>query len=336
MAIFPTQYSTLSAAALGDHIANAYGFSGLSCRLLVRNVSDTYLLRDSHDKYIFKIYRDAHRKLNEIEGEVELLQRLKENNVPVAAPILDKTGNAIQQFHAAEGVRNGVLFEYAKGKVHIQPNHQQLAIIGRELAAMHNVTANLTLSYPRPTYDYYTTLERPLALIAPRFAEFQLPDEYAFLKGLAADTISAFDGLEPATFPYGYCHYDFLPKNFHFDEADRLTFFDFDWAGRGHLANDLMIFCMQYFFLVHHQLITREAADRDLDVFLQAYHRHRPILPVELKAIPHLGAMFWLYGLGFYEDNFDDFSNTFLGPRFTRERVQMIRQWSELPPPAMF
>jgi Ser/Thr protein kinase RdoA (MazF antagonist) len=93
---------------------------------------------------------------------------------------------------------------------------------------------------------------------------------------------------------------------------------------------------MQYFFLVHHQLITREAANRDLDVFLQAYHRYRPILPAELKAIPHLGAMFWLYGLGFYEDNFDDFSNTFLGPRFTRERVQMIRQWSELPPPAMF
>lgn len=336
MPVFPTQYSTLSAAALGDHITKAYGFSGLSCRILVRNVSDTYRLRDGSSQYIFKIYRDAHRKLDEIRGEVELLQRLKENNVPVAAPIMDKTGNAIQQFHAAEGVRNGVLFEYAKGKVHIQPNHQQLAIIGRELAAMHNVTADLTLNHPRPTYDYHTTLERPLALIAERFAEFQLPDEYAFLKGLAADTISAFDGLEPATFSYGYCHYDFLPKNFHFDEADRITFFDFDWAGRGHLANDLMIFCMQYFFLVHHQLITREAANRDLDVFLQAYHRYRPILPAELKAIPHLGAMFWLYGLGFYEDNFDDFSNTFLGPRFTRERVQMIRQWSELPPPAMF
>jgi hypothetical protein len=45
MPVFPTQYSTLSAAALGDHIAKAYGFSDLTCRLLVRNVSDTYLLK---------------------------------------------------------------------------------------------------------------------------------------------------------------------------------------------------------------------------------------------------------------------------------------------------
>jgi Ser/Thr protein kinase RdoA (MazF antagonist) len=329
MTIFPTQYSTLSASALGEYIGEKYGLTDCSCRLLVRNVSDTYILKDRDTQYIFKIYRDAHRKLNEIRGEVELLQLLKKNKVSVAAPIPDKTGDTIQQFHAAEGIRNGILFEYAKGKVFIQPNDKQLAIIGRELAAMHNVTADLELPYPRITYNKYTTLERPLTIIAHRFAE--LPEEYAILKKLAACASKALDSLEPATFSYGYCHYDFMPKNFHFDEADRLTIFDFDWAGLGYLANDLMVFFVQYFFLVHHKLIAREEADRCLHVFLLAYHRHRPISSAELKAIPHLGVMFFIYGFGFYEDNFDDFSNTFLGPKFIRERVQFIRQWAGSP-----
>ena len=330
MTIFPTQYSTLSASALGVYIGKNYGFTDLSCRLLVRNVSDTYVLSNRNEKYIFKIYRDSHRKLDEIRGEVELLQVLKENSIGVAAPIPDKTGNLIQQFQAAEGIRNGVLFEYAKGRAILLPNDKQLTLIGRELAAMHNVTANRTLGHPRITYDTYTTVERPLKIIATRFAD--LPEEYDFLKKLAAHASKTLDALDPATFSQGYCHYDYMPKNFHLDEGDRLTIFDFDWAGHGYLVNDLMVFYFQYFFLQDIKMITREEAERCLDVFLQGYRQLRPLSPAELTAIPHLGVMFLIYGLGFYEDNFDDFSNTFLTPRFIRDRVQLIRRWTEQPP----
>jgi hypothetical protein len=55
MSIFPTQYSTLNASALGIYIAEKYGFTDLSCRLLIRNVSDTYILQDANDRYILKI-----------------------------------------------------------------------------------------------------------------------------------------------------------------------------------------------------------------------------------------------------------------------------------------
>jgi len=125
-----------------------------------------------------------------------------------------------------------------------------------------SITANHTLRYPRIKYDYYTTLERPLEIIATRFAE--LPEEYAYLKKLAADTAKALDGLDPG-------------------------------------------------------------------VFLRAYRGLRTFSPAELAAIPHLWVMFLIYGFGFYEDNFDDFSNTFLTPRFLSERIQFIRQWVEDP-----
>src|ERR1700704_2765937 len=103
MDIFPTQYSTLSSIALNDFLSERYGFTDTSCRLLIRNVSDTYLLESRTDKYIFKIYRDAHRKLDEIKGEAELLTILADRGAMVSYPIKDIHGDIIQAFNAAEG-----------------------------------------------------------------------------------------------------------------------------------------------------------------------------------------------------------------------------------------
>jgi Ser/Thr protein kinase RdoA (MazF antagonist) len=124
MDIFPAQYSTLSSAALRDHIQKAYGFEGVTCNLLVKNVSDVYILEHADIKYIFKVYRKSYRTLYEIKAEVELLDILKDKGVPVSYAIADLSGNQIQAFQAAEGLRNGVLFSFAKGKVAINPDEQ--------------------------------------------------------------------------------------------------------------------------------------------------------------------------------------------------------------------
>lgn len=40
----------------------------MNCRLLIHNVSDTYLLENCDEKYVFKLYKDSHRKLDEIKA----------------------------------------------------------------------------------------------------------------------------------------------------------------------------------------------------------------------------------------------------------------------------
>src|ERR1700755_2961199 len=97
--IFPTQYSTLSSTALNTFIAERYGLTETTCHLLIRNVSDTYIVESPTVKYIFKIYRDAHRKLDEIEGEVELLTILADNGAKVSYPLTDLSGNKLQSFN---------------------------------------------------------------------------------------------------------------------------------------------------------------------------------------------------------------------------------------------
>ena len=75
---------------------------------------------------------------------------------------------------------------------------------------------------------------------------------------------------------------------------------------------------------------TQEKADRDFGVFLEAYREARSLSVEEVEAIPYLGYMWWVYFLEFFQEHFEDWSNTFLGPRFIRERMALIRKWVDL------
>ncbi|MNK54961.1 Homoserine kinase [compost metagenome] len=326
---FPAQYSTLSAAALKDYLIEAYDLDhATTCRLLIRNVSDTYILENDKQKYIFKIYRDAHRKKNEIEAEVELLNALKANDNSVSYPFTDREGKQIQQFNAIEGLRNGVLFSFAEGMVIHELENEQLIQLGKDMAKLHETTSVIKLKNPRPVFNFETTLFEPLRVLVPHFET--MPEEYEYLNQLADKVVKKFETFDTAKFSTGYCHYDFFPKNFHFDERGKITFFDFDFAGEGFLINDHMSFLNHYFFHQVNQLTTKEQAEKDFEVFLQAYQQVRPLSSDELAAIPYLGICFHIFFLKFFYDNYDDWSNIFLTPRYVKQRVGLIKKWEAL------
>ncbi len=293
-------------------------------------MSDTYILENQHAKYILKIYRDSHRSLHEIKGEIELLAHLKAGGAKVAHAIADRNGNTYQEFNAAEGTRHGVLFTYAPGKTIMDLTEKHMAIVGYEMAFNHNITSSVKLSHERKPYTIDTTLTQPVAILEPAFKDY--PEGYTYLKETAAQVARALQDLNTDRFNYGYCHYDYLPKNFHFDEYDTLTLFDFDFAGPGWLANDLMSFTVYLYFYITMNKKTIEEARRDFSVFVDAYRKVRPITDEEINAIPLLGFMFWTFYLGFQYQNFDDWSNTFFGPRFLRERIATIKHYAEIIP----
>lgn len=328
MSIFPTQHSTLSGPALGPHISNLYELGPLSCRLLLRGVSDTYVLTGADEQYILKIYRDAHRKKEEILGEVELLNHLRAGGAAISYPLPDRQGQFLQPFQAAEGLRWGVVFTYAAGKPAMFPTPEQITTTGREMAKLHNITSGITLSYPRKGYDHDTIFRRPVAILEPAFKE--MPDEYRQLQQQATEAMQQLDALGIAQFPTGYIQYDFLPKNFHFDLQDRLTFFDFDFAGKGAIANDLMTYWVH--FALHAVLgrQTREKSDSDFQVFLNAYSAVRPLSDAEIVALPWLHVGFWTFYMAFNYEHFDDFSSQYFNNGFLRERVHIIRKILDL------
>lgn len=326
MEIFPTQYSTLSSKALNIKLQESYGLSDTTCRLLIRNVSDTYVIENETERYIFKIYRDAHRKLEEIKGEVELLIILFEKGAKVSRPIPDINDEILQVFHAAEGIRYGVLFSWAQGNVVYAMNDRQIETVGREMAVIHNITSAIELGHYRKEYSINTMVIDPIRGIKPAFAG--LGEEYNYLKDTAANVVAQYNKFS-SNFSFGYCHYDFLPKNFHFTEAGEITFFDFDFAGKGLLANDVTSFFIHYFMEVAYGKITEQQGRDAFKTFIANYRKVRPLSDEEINAIPYLGFGFWVFYLGFQYENFDDWSNLFFGPKFLRDRVALIKKWME-------
>ncbi|GAA0192985.1 hypothetical protein GCM10009122_55900 [Fulvivirga kasyanovii] len=328
MKIFPTQYSTLSPSALNGFVSEHYGLGQTSCKYLLRGVSDTYLIKSRQEKFILKVYREMHRSLDEIKAEVELLNILKGNGAKVSYPLKDLHGQQIQEFVAAEGMRYGVLFSFAPGKVYYDFTDEQLRIIGREMGFNHNITSDLDLSYDRNSYTIESTIHRPLKVFKPAFEDFT--EGYDYLVDISERVIRKLESFNAASFGYGYCHYDYLPKNFHFDEHDNLTVFDYDFCGKGYLVNDLMTFQVHYFFHTVIKGMKKEDADAAFQTAVSGYRELRNISEEELEAIPYLGIMFWNFYLAFQYENFDDFSNTYFGAAHLKKWIGWVKDWEKL------
>lgn len=328
MEIFPTRYSLLSASALNPYLQERYLLKETACRLLIHNVSDTYLLENPNTRYIFKIYRDAHRKVEEINGEIELLTILHAGGASVSHPLPDKEGNYLQALQAAEGVRYGVLFTYAWGQVCPAMNDRQLLDVGRGMARIHNITAGLQLTHDRQPLDMEALVDTPLHVIQPAF-DNGLEAEYRYLQDTAIRVKQQLLAFNLPSFSHGYCHYDFLPKNFHFDASGNVTFFDFDFAGSGYLANDLASFYVHFFLDVLHHKMTQQEADRQFAIFIRGYRELRPLSEPERISIPFWGYLFWLFYFRFHYENFEDWSNFFFHPTFIKTRVNWMKTWEE-------
>jgi Ser/Thr protein kinase RdoA (MazF antagonist) len=132
-------------------------------------------------------------------------------------------------------------------------------------------------------------------------------------------------GFDTAAFSYGYCQYDFLPKNFHFDAQNQLTFFDFDFAGKGFLANDIMVYWAHHALNGYLGRCSSAVASHSFATFLSAYQQVRPVSDEEVQAIPYLNIGWWIFYLGFQYENFDDWSNMFFTERYLKERTALIK-----------
>jgi Ser/Thr protein kinase RdoA (MazF antagonist) len=323
-ALFPASYSTLDTTALALLVAEKYGLENVQCKLLVRGVGDTYLIESAADRFILRAYRSSHRSLPQIQAELELLVALQQALVPVSGPVADMSGNLIQALDAVEGKRYVVLFTYARGKIVQVLNEQQLRSLGKEMARFHNVSSAIQLTPGRWQFDLTTTLFEPLARVQPYFGEEQ--ESYEWLLHAAKLAEQQLAKLNTSSFSSGYCHFDFLSKNFHF-EGDAVTLFDFDFMGYGWLANDIMTFWQHLCVDVYFRRMTQEEADTAYAIFLSAYREHRAINEEELAAIPYLSLGFWIFYMGFHATH-DQFY-TLVQPAQLKLRTHLIRQLME-------
>lgn len=116
---------------------------------------------------------------------------------------------------------------------------------------------------------------------------------------------------------------DFLPKNFHF-ENDQVTFFDFDFMGRGWLVNDIMSFWQHLILDVYTKRMSLDDAKNAYGIFLISYHAVRPFSEEELQAVPYLSLGFWLFYMGFHTTHEQFYQ--YLQPAHLKKVIGFLRQ----------
>jgi Ser/Thr protein kinase RdoA (MazF antagonist) len=254
-------------------------------------------------------YRAVPTMMDWPKMEPDLLSASIEAGVSVSYAVRDLSGEVIQPLNAIEGQRYAVVYSFAEGRPVKVLDKEQLVIFGREMARFHNVAAVVRLggsdgevhagpsAEDRWTFDTETTLLRPLRQLEPYYKE--LEEEYSWLNGAVGQAANRLAGVDNTVVSKGYCHFDFLPKNFHFD-GTKITFFDFDFMGYGWLVYDLASFWQHLQLEIYAGRMKQEEADSQFYIFLSSYRQVRALSDEELALIPYLSLGFWLFYMGFH------------------------------------
>ncbi len=229
---------------------------------------------------VLRVTPAAHRSLQRVAAEVELVETLHERGVPVAAPAASPGVPGIKRVRIGEGVYYIVAFEKAAGLKwnETRQGPEEYRQAGRVLAKIHHVTATLGRRLDRPNWDendYITNAKRVL----PREKRWVLP--------LLSELVEELKGLPQDPEEFGLVHGDYNFANMLYAPS-RLTVIDFDECEYHWYAYDLAVYLFYY-------LLGKDPANMDLSAarevwthLLEGYRSEREIPRMLLEHLQRL------------------------------------------------
>ena len=181
MGVFPAIYSTLSPQALIDGVLSRYEIGTIDrCLFWNRGLSDIYLVETQKKSYILKVSHHHWRSELDIQFELEFLDFLHQQNIPVANPLKTKANKLLVVVNAVEGNRYAALFPYAPGEVpQGDLNVDQSTIMGQTLGQIHHKSLEFDNLTPRQHLNVEYLLDDSFEVISPYLRN---EDELAYLE----------------------------------------------------------------------------------------------------------------------------------------------------------
>ncbi len=316
-AVFPTVYSTLSTSAIVTLLLSQYDLLPVQrCQFWRRGLSDVYWVETLGASYILRVSHHHWRSRTEILYEMELLDFLHRQGIPVAYPLRTKGGSLYTEVNAAEGVRFASLFIYAPGAVPIGDlNFTQSKTLGGTVAQMHQVATAFTPSVQRQPLDLDYLLYQSLDCLEKALSDY--PEQRQFLKTSVARLAQQLAPL-PKTSPYwGICWGDPHSGNAHFCADTELMLFDFDQCGPGWRAFEIGKFL---------QVAMTAGVNRKVRcAFLDGYQAIAPLEEIELVNLRSLtqAAYLWQWSIAVTYAQFHDYCR--LDAHYFRHRIEVFK-----------
>ncbi|WP_113652649.1 phosphotransferase [Pedobacter namyangjuensis] len=310
--------ATIDPIAVAEFLNEKYGFN-CNVRLLKAGVNHSYLVSNIDQKFVFRIYSFNWRSLTEIKAEVDYLNLLKENRIPISYPISDSEGKFICNINAVEGLRYGVLFSYAKGEKLLTYSEDLHFRTGQIMAKMHKVGMDKYID--RISYNADNLLTDTFNYL-PNFLP-EDTDQYQFLSKLSVYLKQAISYAKVEELRKGVVHLDVWFDNMNIDGND-ITIFDFDFCGNGWLIYDLAYYIMQ----IHSTEVSTADYELKVSSFLNGYESITKISTEERRLLPVLGLAIYVFYVGVQCKRFDDWSNVFLNEMHLKRLIDLrIKRW---------
>ena len=308
-------YSQLSSESAGHLVNIHYDLSETHCcRFYVLGLHDNYLIESGSNKYILRIYRNDWRSQEEIFFELELLAFLNKRSMPVASPILTKTGGLCFFIESPEGTRTAALFSYAPG---VAPGNnitvEQSNLLGKAVARIHSETVVFKTAYNRQVLDIPYVLDESMDAIEP-FIESAARN---YLRDLQTEIKQSLPEIPQQAPYYGICIGDVNPTNFHINSKRHITLFDFDQCGYTYRAFEIGKFFSS---------LKPDASKPDIaGAFTDGYQQVSKLSPAEMQAIPLFEkvAVIWVMAIHVY--NADRIGYKWLEKPFWERRLSELQ-----------
>lgn len=320
MEIFPVTHSILSVKALASYILSKYDIEPpLECKLLGQGLNDTFLVTTRVNKYILRAYRTGWRSLEDIRYELELLDYLKKQGIPVSIPIAQSDDNFVEEVFAPEGTRYIVLFSYAPGKAiaYEADEENKSYLYGKAVATIHAATDTFQSTHERFAIDLEHLLDKPLRVIQPLLTHRL--DDWNYLIGFVEKLRRHVQNLSSERLETGFCHGDFHGGNVHVDEDKVHTFFDFDCCGLGWRAYDVAVF---------RWMARLDGKEKERwTPFLSGYREVRSLDETDLEAVPCFVAIRHVWLTGLHTGNGHDWGFNWMNDEYFDRTFKFFREW---------
>jgi Ser/Thr protein kinase RdoA (MazF antagonist) len=268
--------SLVDSSTISKIVEKYYDFDGsVKVSILSIGINDIYLIESEGKKHVLRLSRgDKYLTLSasEFQFELEWLEFLHQNEVPVSYPIRRLDNQLYGLIEAPEGPRFFTLFSYAEGTVDM--NADQAFILGKAVAQLH-VTSD---KFKTPLNRNHLSIDALMTDSIKRIKDFigeTDPKSCALLNMIAENLTEEISRLDLDSLNYGIIGGDFHGKNQHFTQDNHLTLFDFEFCAHGYRVYDIATFKWN-----------RSSTDTEIwQSFLEGYQSVRKLSDSELKAI---------------------------------------------------
>jgi Ser/Thr protein kinase RdoA (MazF antagonist) len=309
--------SIVASDALAELIEADYDLNiPISCKLISKMLrtqdNDHYLVRCGEEKCIARVYQLGQhlgRSESDYLYELDWLNFLKGNGLPVSYPLPRRDGGYLGTLHAPEGNRYYALFSFAQGKPVSINNEDQLFAMGAMMAQIHLASNDYSTEYNRRPMDLAFLADEPVDRLKALWSGSK-DDKLHIILNSAEEAKVEIEALlkneEETEDSWGPIGGDFHPYNTHFDEQNRPTFFNFDLCGFGWRAYDIAV------FLLNAELMQRSS--RLSEAFFAGYYSVRPLSRNEHEAVAPFLTLRRVWLTGTFSTVEGAAGYTFIGP----------------------